>query len=85
MLLPLLVGLDAAELEGLSGTGLMRDSVDDLGMPGVRMNPLITRLFSVEFSAVVTFASTGVLAGVLIAGIGFEGVAEGAFDFPKEF
>jgi hypothetical protein len=49
------------------------------------MNPLITRLFSVDFSAVVTFASTRGLAGVLIAGIGFEGVAEGAFDFPKEF
>jgi hypothetical protein len=86
MLLALLAGLDAAESEGFSDTGLMRDSVDDLGMPGVRMDPRITRLLStLEFSAVVTLASTRGLACVLVVGTGFEGIAEGAFDFSQEF
>lgn len=81
--------------EGLSSRGSIRDSVEDLRIPGVRVNPRIPRGFSpvTGFAVAVTgfILATAIgsarclTTGIFVDAAGSKGFAEGALDFPDEF
>lgn len=80
--------LGEVDFDELSGRGSIRDSVDDLRIPGIRVNPRIPRGLSPVTGFIVAMAIDSarcLTTGIFVGAAESKGFAEGALNFPHEF